>query len=324
MSIAPALSLVADIGGTNTRVALAQGVTLQDGSVRKYRNAEFDSFPAVLTKYMQDTGCKSPQAACAAMAGPVKDGVGTLTNLAWIVDHTEISHVTGAAEVGVLNDMQAQGHALAHLGDGSVTCLRKGARSDERATRMIMGVGTGFNSALVYRGHDETVVPPSESGHFVLPVRSSEGLALCDWLETKHGYPAVEEVMSGRGLSNCYAWHVDQAGLDQKKTSDAIMAAVQDGSDPIATAALGTFVRTMGEVAGTLALIQLPFGGIYLIGGMSRAVAPYLADHGFYDALRDKGRFSAFTDQFGVYLVEDDYAALIGCASHMSEILARG
>ena len=34
------LTLVADIGGTNTRVALASGPTLQPGSIRRYRNAE--------------------------------------------------------------------------------------------------------------------------------------------------------------------------------------------------------------------------------------------------------------------------------------------
>ncbi|MDZ7907600.1 MAG: hypothetical protein U5N10_04860 [Gemmobacter sp.] len=41
MSDAP-LSLVADIGGTNTRVALADGRAIREASVRRYRNAGFE------------------------------------------------------------------------------------------------------------------------------------------------------------------------------------------------------------------------------------------------------------------------------------------
>lgn len=74
-------------------------------------------------------------------------------------------------------------------------------------------------------------------------------------------------------------------------------------------------------VAGDLALQTLPFGGIFLIGGVARAVSPWFEDYGFAEAFRDKGRFSTFMEDFAVHLVTDDYAALIGCAGHLSEIL---
>jgi glucokinase len=73
----------------------------------------------------------------------------------------------------------------------------------------------------------------------------------------------------------------------------------------------------LGSVAGNLALIQLPFGGVYLVGGVSQAFAPYLGDYGFVEAFRDKGRFAGFMSNFGVGVIEDDYAALTGCAAHL-------
>ena len=51
----------------------------------------------------------------APRAGPVRDGVGRLTNLAWTVDRAVVSEATGASTVAVLNDLQAQGHAVDHL-----------------------------------------------------------------------------------------------------------------------------------------------------------------------------------------------------------------
>lgn len=41
---------------------------------------------------------------------------------------------------------------------------------------------------------------------------------------------------------------------------------------------------------------------------------------GFAENFRDKGRFSAFMDDFPVCIVEDDYAALTGCAAYLATL----
>jgi glucokinase len=76
----------------------------------------------------------------------------------------------------------------------------------------------------------------------------------------------------------------------------------------------------MGVIAGDLALSHLPFGGIYLVGGVTRALHALAHEFGFAEAFRDKGRFSGFMEQFGVQVVTDDYAALTGCASHLAKL----
>ncbi|MGB1034869.1 MAG: glucokinase, partial [Primorskyibacter sp.] len=90
-----------------------------------------------------------------------------------------------------------------------------------------------------------------------------------------------------------------------------------------ATRAAELFVKVLGRYAGDLALIQLPFGGIFLCGGLARAFAPHYGPMGFADAFRDKGRFSTFMDQFPVQIVTDDNAALQGCASYLDELALR-
>jgi glucokinase len=74
------------------------------------------------------------------------------------------------------------------------------------------------------------------------------------------------------------------------------------------------YVRILGAELGNLALIHLPFGGLFLIGGVARAFQPYLGRFGFEAAFKDKGRFSDFMENFRVQVIEDDYAALTGCA----------
>ncbi|MDP4990252.1 MAG: glucokinase, partial [Marivita lacus] len=43
--------------------------------------------------------------------------------------------------------------------------------------------------------------------------------------------------------------------------------------------------------------------------------------YGLSAAYFDKGRFSDFMEQFPVYLVDDDYAALTGSAAHLGELI---
>ena len=74
------LVVLADIGGTNTRVALACGAQVDAASVKRYTNANWDGIGPVLKDYLAQTGARV-EAACVAMAGPVRDSAGTLTNL---------------------------------------------------------------------------------------------------------------------------------------------------------------------------------------------------------------------------------------------------
>lgn len=313
-------ALVADLGGTNTRVALTDGATVQTQTIKRFRNAEHADLVSVLRAYMADQSVV-PDAACVAMAGPVRDGVGELTNLNWTVDRASVAEATGAATVAVLNDLQAQGHALDHLSADVVQTILPGEAASDHAARLVIGVGTGMNAAAVYRLDERTLVPPSEAGHVSLPAQTDEELRLLDWIARKHGTPGFEDVLSGRGFERVYEWLCDEAGVDAPLDAGGIMQAVNDGSSQIAEDAARVFIRMMGRAAGNLALVHLPFGGIYLCGGVARHFAPHLARLGFRDAFFDKGRFSDFMEQFPVHLVDDDYAALSGSAAHLRELM---
>ena len=194
------LSLVADVGGTNTRVALAEGAQLKKDTVRKFSNKDYAGLGAVLSAFVEEEEVDCAGAAV-AIAGPVRDGRGTLTNLDWSVDPDMLSRVTGAETVAVLNDLQAQGHAMGRIAPEYLRPVVDG-QSVEGGTRLVIGVGTGFNAAVVLDTPLGRIVPPSEAGHANMPLRTEEELRLCKFVETSHGFPSVEDVLSGRGLEH--------------------------------------------------------------------------------------------------------------------------
>jgi len=257
------------------------------------------------------------------VAGPVRDGVGTLTNLDWTIDKDTLSRATKAETVSILNDLQAQGHALGYISDENITCVTEAQTPEApspNAVRLVIGVGTGFNAAPVFETYAGRFVAPSECGHANLPIRNAEELALCQFVENAHGFPAVEDVLSGRGLERVYLFLGTQAGEPREKSAADIMQSLENGDDPRAEDTVQVFVKILGTVAGNLSLIQLPFGGVFLVGGVARAMTPYLDRFGFAHAFRDKGRFAGFMQNFSVSVIEDDYAALTGCASHLTSL----
>jgi glucokinase len=318
LPLAPAL--VADIGGTNTRVALADGDKVRAESIRRYANAGFANLEAVLTRYLAESGAPKVSGVCVAAAGPVRDGVASMTNLDWTITGAGLTAATGAAKTAILNDLQAQGHALGRIAPQHLREVIAGP-SKPGAAMLVVGLGTGMNAAPVHETPWGRVVAASECGHISMPVRTDEDHRLSRFVAEvgphAHGFAGVEDVLAGRGLERIYAFAAREAGQDRTKSGAEIMADVAAG-DPVARHAAGLYVHLLGQELGNLALIHLPFGGIYLIGGVARAMQPHFDAMNLTAHFRDKGRFAEFMASFSVRIVEDDYAALTGCAAYLS------
>jgi len=325
------LDLLADVGGTNTRVGLARDGVLQAGSVTRMPNAAHPSLAALLGSYLD--GLLSGAAAtrlAVAIAGPVEataaGQTARMTNLDWRIDAQDLARDLSLSKVQLLNDLQAQALSLPHLGADAITPVldpvRAGPPSDD--ARLVVGLGTGFNAAMLHGATAERAAfsPASEAGHANMVVTTDEDLALATHLTRITGFASVEDVLSGRGLVTLYGWLSTQEGspaqeigdeIDPERDAAGVMAALTRG-DPVACHAARIFTRQLGAVLGNLALIHLPRGGLVLVGGVARATAPHLCEHGLAEAFRSKGRFTDFMGQFGIGLLTDDFAALTGCA----------
>lgn len=304
--------LVADIGGTNTRLALADAGVLRANSIRRYRNAGFPGFEALLDAYLATQAPGDCGGVCIAVAGPVREGAVQMTNLGWELTPDTIARRTGSDRVHFLNDLQAQGLALDGLDSSRQQTLLPAPAAPGATSRLVVGIGTGFNAAPVHRHAGRLFVPPSECGHIHLPRHGPGESALADWLAARHGIGTVEEALSGRGLAAIHRFlgHGDA-------TPEAIVAAIAAGT-PQARETGALHTRLLGRVLADLALIHLPFGGIWLIGGTARAIAPHLAGFGLARHFRAMGRQAPLMEAFAIHLLDDDFAALAGCALRLA------
>ena len=317
------LSILADIGGTNTRVALAKGPNVLEHSVARFANADYKArgqdIADILVDYLKTSG-DAVSGVCVAAAGPVQDGVASMTNLDWVIDAEKLRSATGATHTAILNDLQAQGQALGHIAPTKLRPIIDGPKAP--GAMLVVGLGTGVNAAPVHGTGAARLVPPSECGHVNMPVRSESDLALMRFVESRLAaagevaHCGVEEVLSGRGLITLHAFAAAQAHEPAATTSAQVFADLDKGH-PVATHAATLYTRILAQTLADLALIHLPYGGIYLIGGMARAMTPHFARLGLTEHFRETRRVDLLENDFSVTVVEDDFAALTGCAAYL-------
>ncbi|WP_370229951.1 ROK family protein [Cognatishimia sp.] len=308
------LFLVADVGGTNTRVGLADENGLIDGSTTRYKNAEVASFEAAIAAFLDEAKPGDLAGACVGAAGLVVDGVARMTNLDWQIDRSGFAQVTGAPKVDVINDLQAQGFALNALPEQSLKPLCGPSKARD-GMRLVIGLGTGFNIVPVHQDRERLIVPSCEAGHMTAPYRPD----LAD-LYAKVGEICgsvrVEWLLAGQGLQNIY-----QAHTGARPAAGDIMDQVAAG-DATASAVMRDYVSVLATVTKDLAIAHVPYGGIYFTGGVSRAVTPYLGAYDFHAQMTDLDGFEDLLKGFPVTLIEDDFAALKGCARYLRQLSA--
>ncbi|MGK7651356.1 glucokinase [Roseovarius sp. B08] len=299
--------LLVDLGGTFCRVGLSDGAGLLPEPALSFANADHASLAALLGAYLDTVRPGAVKAICAGVAGPVRAGAAQLTNHAWRIEAAALARATGADRVHLMNDLQAQAYALDDLDADSLTPLIFGT-PDPQGPRMVLGLGTGCNIAVAHRVGDDLFVPPSESGHTTLP--DAPGFrALYDHLRGEASHLPIEAALSGPGLTRLHHFFTG------KTLTPAEIIALK----PRKT--LQAFVSLLGLSASNLCLSHMATGGLYLIGGTARAIAPYLSPLGFTDTFHPRGPYTDILTAIPVTLISDDNAALRGCARYLAQCL---
>ena len=74
------------------------------------------------------------------------------------------------------------------------------------------------------------------------------------------------------------------------------------------------FVSAYGAEAGNLALKLLPYGGLYVAGGIAAKNLALMTEGIFLEAFTHKGRVSPLLDRVPVHIVINPQVGLIGAA----------
>ena len=295
------LTLVADVGGTNTRFALADANGIIAESFIRYSNADVDCFVEAAQEYFATLVGPKPSSICIAIAGPVSAGKGELTNGEWEFDTDVLARSLGLERAYLLNDLVALGYALDVLPDHVVNQINGGKPHGDQA--LVAGIATGFNVSMCHEGH----VIEAELGHASLP--SSVMDVLRDAVGDKaSSFQKVEALFSGDGLA---ALHV-ALGFKETGPAQITVPTYGEGAQTVAL-----FAKALGLFCRQMAFQYMPFAGLYFNGSVARAIIN--SETAAKIIAAEAGKDESFSGRFGqvpLYVITEDNAALYGCARY--------
>jgi glucokinase len=306
--------LVADVGGTRARFALAAPGG-RPGPAVELATADFADLASAARAALARLGA-APRAAALAVAAPAAGDRIELTNAGWAFSVEESKSALGLDRLVILNDLEAVALALPHLGDEELEIWRAGI-SVGSAPCALVGVGTGLGTAAFIEGQDgRPFAIAGEGGHRDLAATDEREWQVVAELSRRFGRASAERAISGPGLVSLYealSW------LENKAVSGRIVAEAvarfARGGEALAREACALFSGWLGAFAGDLVLTLGARGGLYLAGGVLAGMGSAFDRERFFARLDAKGRFRDYVAAVPVRRIVADDAALVGAAS---------
>ncbi len=324
--------LVGDIGGTRTRLALYDraGKTLLYEAVRPSR--EHASFEEIALAFLAESGAAPPEAAVLGVAGPVRDGTATVTNLPWRLEEKALARQLLVPRVVLKNDLVVAAEGCLHTPPASMVPITRERPQPHGHNVAVIAAGTGLGEARLVWDGEKHLALPTEGGHADFAPRSPLEMELWHFLYARFPeHVSYERVVSGAGIGALYEFFSSRARREPR----AVARRLAEGDRNAAITELGLarayrpaaraidlFAEIYGAEAGNFALRELALGGVFVVGNIGRLVVPARRE-AFLDGFRRKGRFSSLMATIPVAVVTDPLVGVRGALAFARAEVAR-
>lgn len=315
--------LLADLGGTNVRFALADGdspAPLRTASIRRYRVADFASLADAAFDYLREIGA-TPRHGVFAVAGRVDGDSVRITNHPWLIGIEDTRRRLALDSLRVRNDFAAMAMALTLLREQDVHTI--GAPplpvvgGDAEQTFAVVGPGTGLGVGALLHRRGQFDALQTEGGHVAFAPGTPQEDEVLRVLRARHGRVSVERLVSGMGLRNLYLalCEVDGVPADEITPEDISARAIAREPGCTCARAVAMMAELLGAAAGDFVLAYGAWDGCWLPGGLVPMLLPWLQDGGFRRRFEDKGRFTEALQRVPAIAVLHPDAGLLGAAA---------
>lgn len=311
--------LIADIGGTNARFALARPGQPPTHALT-LRCVDYGGPDDAALAYLRRmAGGDRPSRGAFAVASPVGGDIVDMTNHPWTFSIEAVRDRLGLDRLAVVNDFTAVALSVPLLGDQHRRRIGGGAGAPDTPIA-VLGPGTGLGVSGLIRHQGRWLALATEGGHVTMPAADDRESDVLGWLRGLFEHVSAERVLSGPGLVNLYTALAELEGREAEALSpDVVSGRALAGSCPICREALEMFFAMLGTVAGDLTLTLGARQGVYIAGGIvPRLLEAFLAS-GFRRRFEQKGRFRDYLAPVPAYVVTHPYPAFLGLAGLVQE-----
>lgn len=331
------LLLAGDIGGTETRLRLVD-TQLQTIKDEKYSSKSHPDLESIVNKFLEGVDSR-PVKACFAIAGAVLQGKGKITNLQWSeLDEVKLQETLNIERVCLINDFVAIAYNIVFNKEKKIHTLQKG-EFDSSSPIAIVGAGTGLGKSFAIPMNNSYKAFPTEGGHSNYASRNELEDKLLVALRPKfqtethpEGILSVDEegILSGSGIVDIFKFLAPQYPecsveeiLNQPDPAKAIAETAISKTNPLCEKTMDVFIEAYGAIAGDLAVNLLPFGGLYLAGGIAAKNVDLIETRKelFLTAFNNKVRVDEkLLKRIPIHIVLNQLEGLMGAIRYVAQI----
>ncbi|MBA6391237.1 glucokinase [Colwellia sp. BRX10-3] len=316
------INIIADIGGTNMRVAQVDA----KGSIANitiYACAEHESLAFVLTDFLTKHKLLDKKInACLAIACPVDKDLIVMTNLPWQFSQTQLKAQLQLNELVLINDFTAIAHAIPHLGKDQKVQIGIGDVIENKPIS-ICGAGTGLGVANLIAVDSGWHSLSGEGGHVDFAPVGQQEIAILQYLSKKYSRVSSEQLLSGLGIEQIYqALSFEKNGETSILPAKEITEKALSGNCSLSVETLEQFCRILGSFAGNLALTLGSYGGVYIAGGIVPRFIEFFVNSEFRKRFEAKGRLSSFNQPIPTFVVTEEQPGLLGASAYLSQFMS--
>jgi len=252
-------TLIADIGGTNARFALAGQAPGEFKASKTLKCADYKTAELAISAYLQQQQIDHLDSLCFAAAGPIEDQAIHLTNNHWFIHMGQLREKFAVKSAHLLNDFEAISYALPHLTKSQLTSV--GGNWDlpigADLSLGVIGPGSGLGiGGFIKRGG---IAYPlvTEGGHAWFSPENPYQIEVLNVLFNKYKRVSNERLLSGPGLVNIYQTICLIEGVTAKEVdAQEIGRLATMEMEHQCQKTLAFFFEVLGQVAGDVALTQ--------------------------------------------------------------------
>jgi len=312
--------LIADIGATNTRLALVG----PGGAITRTRvvaSEDFASLSDAIEAYLAAEALPAPPAhAVLAVAAPITGDEVTLTNHPWTFSIETMRQHFRFAQLLVVNDFAANALAIPHLTAADVSQIG-GGKAVAGAPIGLIGPGSGLGVSTLVASGVAVISLQGEGGHVTMAAADEREAAVLDLMRRRFDHVSAERVLSGPGLINLYNALCELSGEPAAPlTAAQITNAHIEDEHPRAREATVMFCAMLGTIAGNLALTIGALGGVYIAGGIVPKLGEMFTQSNFRPRFEAKGRFHGYMAAIPTYVITHPEPALLGAAKLLTTL----
>ena len=306
--------LVADVGGTNIRLACIDMKTGDIKKIHKYLCADYTTIRDVISDFqLQFTPDISH--ACIAVACPVDSDQINLTNNQWSFSVSELKQQFAFESLHMINDYTAIAMSVPKLKASQLAKIGRGEHIPDRPIA-VCGPGTGLGVAFLKKHGDDWVCLDGEGGHVDFASQSSLEDYILEKMRQQYSHVSAERFISGPGIRNIYECIKRYYNEEPEQIEPAeITRRAIEGEDSRCREVLDKFCRLLGAFAGNLAISIWAEGGVYLAGGIVPSLTTYIEESNFRARFEAKGRFTEKMKAIPTYIITEPQPGIIGAAS---------